>query len=281
MGHSHRPKVRPVNQLGDDPITAQRPMTRGDDCGMVTAALTRGKQSKGYVMQSLQKMGGIGALIAAGTFVVGLAMFATLFTDFVSAATPAAAVEFIADNQVPLYVWNITIHIVFGIALVPLVLAIVDRLRAAHSPLARVASVFGLIWAGVIVSTGMIVNISYATVSDLQSTDPEMASTVWAGLDAVANGLGGGNEVLGGIWVLGISIVALRERLFARWVNYLGVVMGVAGLATVVPPLEEVGAIFGLGLIVWFTAVGITLIKERGQLPALSNGSRVDSSLGS
>ena len=145
-------------------------------------------------MQSVQKLGGIGALIAAGTFVVGLTMFATLFTDFVSAATPAAAVEFIADNQLALHLWNITTMIVFGIALVPLVLAIGDRLREAHSPLARVASVFGLIWSGVIIATGMITNVAYATVSDLHGTDPEMASTVWAGLDVVIDGLGGGNE---------------------------------------------------------------------------------------
>ncbi len=213
-------------------------------------------------MQSVQKMGGIGALIAAGTFVVGLGMFATLFNEFASATTPAAAVEFIADNQLALHLWNIAIMIVFGTVLVPLVLAIGDRLRHAHSPLARVASVFGLIWSGVIISTGMITNIAYATVSDLQGTDPEMAATVWAGLDAVTIGLGGGNEVLGAIWVLGTSIVALRERLFARWVNHLGVAMGVAGLVTVVPQLEDTGAVFGLGLIVWFTAVGIDLITS-------------------
>ena len=229
-------------------------------------------------MQSIQKMGGIGALVASGTFVVGLAMFVTIFGDFVSASDPAAAVEFVANNQAALYVWNITIHIVFGIVLVPLALAIADRLREARSPLARVASVFGLIWSGVIISTGMIVNIAYATVSDLQGTDPEMASTVWATLDAVTNGLGGGNEVLGGVWVLGISIVALRERLFARWVNYLGVVMGVAGLVTVVPALEEVGAIFGLGLIVWFVAVGITLIKDGGRPAEQPASSRLETS---
>lgn len=216
-------------------------------------------------MQSTQKMGGIGALIAAGTFVVGLAMFATMLMDFVSATDPADAVAFIVDNQLPLYVWNITIMIVFGIVLVPLVLAIGDRLRDAHSPLARVASVFGLIWSGVIISTGMIVNIAYAAVTGLQATDPEMAATVWAGLDTVTNGLGGGNEILGGVWVLGVSIVALHERLFARWINQLGVVMGVAGLATVVPALENVGVVFGLGLIVWFTALGITLIKDHAE----------------
>ncbi len=213
-------------------------------------------------MQSIQKMGGIGALIAAATFVVGLAMFATIFGDFVFASDPGAAVEFIVDNQAALYLWNITIMIVFGLVLVPLVLAIRDRLHDAHSPLARVATVFGLIWSGVIIATGMITNIAYGTVADLQATDPDMAATVWAGLDAVASGLGGGNEIVGGVWVLCVSIVALRERLFPRWTNYLGVIMGISGLITVIPLLEAAGAVFGLGLVVWFVAVGVTLTKD-------------------
>jgi hypothetical protein len=224
-------------------------------------------------MQSIQKMGGIGALIAAGTFVVGIAMFAMIFADFVSASDPAAAVEFIVDNQLALYVWNITIMIVFGVVLVPLVLAIRDRLHDAHSPLARVATVFGLIWSGVIIATGMITNIAYATVADLQATDPEMAASVWASLDAVATGLGGGNEILGGVWVLCLSIVALRARLFSRWTNYLGVAMGIAGLITLVPALEAAGAAFGLGLIVWFAAVGITLTTAHNKAPELFVGS--------
>ena len=63
-------------------------------------------------MQSIQRLGGMGALIAAGTFVVGLVMFATIFMDFVSATDPAAAVDFIVDHQLALHVWNIAIHIV-------------------------------------------------------------------------------------------------------------------------------------------------------------------------
>lgn len=212
-------------------------------------------------MQSIQKVGGISALVAAGTFVVGLAMFATLFTDYVSATDASEAVAFMAENQLGLHVWNITIMIVFGIVLVPLVLAVGDRLRDAHSPMARVAEIFGIIWAGVVIAAGMVTNIAYSSVAELHADDPEMASTVWTGLEAVTNGLGGGNEVLGGVWVLGVSVVALRERLFAPWVNRLGVVMGVAGLVTVVPVLEDVGAVFGLGLIIWFVVVGRALLR--------------------
>lgn len=213
-------------------------------------------------MQSIQKLGGISALLAAGTFAVGLVMAVTVFMDYVSATDTAEAIAFIADNQLSMHVWNIIIMIVFGIVLVPVVLAIGDRVRAAPSPLARVAQVFGFIWAGAVIAAGMITNIAYSSIATLHAADPEMATTVWTGLEVVTNGLGGGNEVLGGVWVLGTSIVALRERVFARWTNYLGVVMGVAGLVTVVPALEDVGAVFGLGLIVWFVAVGTNLLKH-------------------
>jgi len=226
-------------------------------------------------MQSIQKLGGISALVAAATFAVGLIMFVTVFMDFVSAADAAARVAFIAQHQLPLHVWNITIMIVFGIVLVPVVLAIGDRLRGAHSPLARVAEVFGIIWAGVVIAAGMITNIAYTSIAALHASDSEVASTVWAGLEVVTNGLGGGNEVLGGVWVLGTSIIALRERLFAPWVNRLGVVMGVAGLVTVVPALEDVGAVFGLGLIVWFVVVGRALL--RGHTSQTTGAARAES----
>jgi hypothetical protein len=48
---------------------------------------------------------------------------------------------------------------------------------------------------------------------------------------------------------------------FPRWLNYLGVVMGIAGIVTVIPPLENVGAVFGIGLIVWFVTVGVNLYR--------------------
>lgn len=212
-------------------------------------------------LRSLQRLGGISALVAAGTFAVGLATSATLLTDLASAATPAAAAAFIADNQLTVLLRTLATTIVFGVVLVPLVLAIADRLLRAHSPLARVATAFGLMWSGVAVCAGMITTAAYATVSALHGTDPEMAATVWSGLEAVITGLDGASRILGSVWMLGISIVALRERLFARWVNHLGVVLGVTGLVAVVPALQELGTAVELGSIVWFTAVGIDLTK--------------------
>jgi hypothetical protein len=46
----------------------------------------------------------------------------------------------------------------------------------------------------------------------------------------------------------------------------LGMLMGVAGLVTMVPPLEQAGSLFGLGLIVWFAVVGIAPMRGRGDV---------------
>lgn len=75
-------------------------------------------------------------------------------------------------------------------------------------------------------------------------------------------GLGGGNEIAGGLWVLLIGWAALRVGGVPRALNYLGVVIGVLGLLTVVPALEVLGAVFGLGLIVWFVWLGIVMLRS-------------------
>ena len=214
-------------------------------------------------MKSIQRIGGASSIVAATTFVVGLVMFATVLIDYTTADNPRQAVAFLLDHRLGLYLWNLAITIIFGIALVPLVLALHQRFNDDEPALTSIASVFGFIWAGLIIATGMIANIGYGTVADLHETDPAMAETIWAAVDSIANGLGGGNEVVGGMWVLLLSLVALQTRGFSKWLGYLGLVMGLAGIITVVPALEDVGVVFGLGLIVWFVAVGRLLLSDK------------------
>ena len=69
----------------------------------------------------LGRIGGAAALLAAGTFGYGIALFATSLGDYVDPdATPAESVDFLVDHQGQLLAWYIGIFIVFGAALVPL-----------------------------------------------------------------------------------------------------------------------------------------------------------------
>lgn len=74
--------------------------------------------------------------------------------------------------------------------------------------------------------------------------------------------MGGGNEVVGGLRTLLVSLAALRTGLLHRAVNYLGVVVGVAGVLSAVPALGEIGGgVFGPTRIVWFVGIGIPLLR--------------------
>lgn len=71
------------------------------------------------------------ALIGAATFIVGIVMFGTVLADYTTGdPTPAESVTFLANNQAALRIWNVIIFIVFGLALVPLVLALHERLSS-------------------------------------------------------------------------------------------------------------------------------------------------------
>jgi len=125
----------------------------------------------------------------------------------------------------------------------------------------QAATAFGLIWAAVVFASGMVFNIGMETVIDLHGKDPTQAESVWLAVNSVALGLGGGNEIVGALWILLLSWAALRAGGLPRVLNYLGVVISVAGLLTLIPALELMGIIFGLGSIVWFVWVGIVMLR--------------------
>ena len=74
-------------------------------------------------------------------------------------------------------------------------------------------------------------------------------------------GLYGAPEVVGGIWILLVTWAALLAGRHPRALNYLGVVVGVAGVLTVVPALEVLGSGFRLGEMVWFGWLGIVWFR--------------------
>lgn len=119
-----------------------------------------------------------------------------------------------------------------------------------------------LVWAGLLIAGGMVLNVGMGRVVDLSTTDPKAAGSAWFVIESIGNSLSGQIEIVGAIWILLVSLSALRTRALPAALNYLGVVMAVSALATVIPALEMVAVVFGLGLIVWFGWVGIILVRN-------------------
>jgi hypothetical protein len=212
-------------------------------------------------MKNLRKIGGIAALYCAAAYVFGIVGYLLVVGD-VDVVDPLEQVAYLVDNQAFLYILNLCVYIVFGAFLAVLALALYERLKAGSPTLMQIATAFGLFWACLLMASGMVANVGMDTVVDLFGTDPAQAATVWLAIDSVVLGLGGEFEILGGLWVLLVSWVALRAGEFPRALNYLGVVIAVAALVTVVPALVDVALIFGLGQIVWFIWLGIDMLRS-------------------
>ncbi|MEM8705197.1 MAG: DUF4386 family protein [Actinomycetota bacterium] len=210
------------------------------------------------------RAGAIGGLTAAATFVFGIALFATSLSDYTTAdTTPAESVDFLIGHQGTLYAWYLVIFLVFGVAIIPLARSLQRRLADVSPELAGVGALFASIWAGLMFATGMISNIGIAAVADLEETDPEGAAQLWSAIDAITEGLGGGNELVGGLWILLVSVAAWGTGRLPTGLNVLGIVSAVAALITLVPGLSDVGIIFGLGSIAWFAWAGLVLLRNR------------------
>jgi len=215
---------------------------------------------------SLQKIGGLAALTCAATYLIGFALLVTLLAPLgfgTNEIDVAAVVGFIEARPGILIAWNTAIYIVNALALAVLVVALYARLAPSVPEWAAVTQGFGLIWATLVLGAGMIANVTVERVAQIAMTDPGAAAPLWEILHAVELGLGGGNEIAGGVWILAVSLGGLRGAALSRIPALIGVVTGAAGLATIVPALgDSAGAVFGLGAIAWFIAVGIVLLRS-------------------
>ena len=209
------------------------------------------------------RAGAIGGLIAAATFIFGIALLVTSLSDYTEGdATVAESVDFLVSHQGTLFAWYFVIFLVFGVAIIPLARSLHERLVDVSPELADIGAVFAYIWAGLMFATGMTSNIGIAAVADLDETDPAAAEALWSAISTVTDGLGGGNELVGGSWILLVSLAAWGTKRLPKGLNVLGIISAVAGLITLVPGLSDVGMIFGLGSIAWFAWAGTFLLRH-------------------
>lgn len=212
-------------------------------------------------MNDLQKMGGIASIMSGLAYIIGFAMALTLLAPMLE-ADPGEYVAFLADNLTMMYLWHLIIYVFAGTVLVVQVVALHERLKDGSSGLMQVATAFGLIWAGLVIASGMLIILNQNVVVELYATNPDEATSALVILQAVESALGGGIELPGGLWVVLLSWAGLRTGGLPRLLNYLGLIIGFAGIITVVPALGEVGAVFGLGFILWFLWAGIVMLRD-------------------
>jgi hypothetical protein len=213
-------------------------------------------------MKSLQKIGGSAALLHASAYIVGMVLGVTLIFPIID-ADPGQYVAFVADHQTLIYVWNLISYWGSAITLVIMALALYHRLKDGSPVLMQTATVFGLIWAALIIGSANLMLHDTGVISSVYAKDPTQAATLWSALESVENGIVSGNELVGSLWVLLLSVAAMRSGGLSKGLNYFGAAISLAGILTIVPALAEpMIMIFGPGMILWSIWLGVVLLQN-------------------
>lgn len=209
-------------------------------------------------------IGGISGIIEAILYIFGfILLFSILQPTIDETKSGIDKLKFIIEHKNIYQSWIILIYVVFGIVLIPLTIAISERFNEQPTIWTKATPIFGFIWSGLVIASGMIIIVGLDSVASFFNDDMNLSLASWKTIEAIHNGLGGGVEIVGGIWVFLISSTGLMHKKFNKFLNYFGLIVGGAGILTIVPGLKDLGAIFGLTQIVWFIWIGITLIKNK------------------
>lgn len=212
-------------------------------------------------MNDWSRLGGLAALYMAAAYLAAIPYF-LLVVHYPSVVDPVAKVLLLRDHFAGMTLMHVIVYELVAIALIVLGLALYHRLRAGAPVVAPLATVIGVVWAALLLGSSMVFNYGMGAVVALHATHPDQAVWAWQVIEPVALGLGGsGGELLGGVWILLVSVAAWRTRALPVVLNGLGVLIGVAGLVSVAPPLRDAGIVFGLLHIFWFAGVGVVLLR--------------------
>ena len=213
-------------------------------------------------MKTIEKAGGFAALYLAAAYLAAMPFF-LLVVDYAAISDPLQKLEALIAHSNGIYAMELAVYVFFGIFLAVAAVALKERLKAHAPDMMRVATPVALIWAGLLIASGMIHNVGMGAVMNLYAASPGQAVALWSAIDLVSSGLSGNGEILGGTWMLLVSVAALRSGGLPRALNFLGLAIASVGILSVVPILKDLVYVFGLGQIVWFVWLGIVLLRGK------------------
>ncbi|KKO44327.1 hypothetical protein WG68_15985 [Arsukibacterium ikkense] len=212
---------------------------------------------------------GVALLKAAGLAAIGMAFcyisMAVIFFSLLS--VPAGAdtlgrIQYLQQEYMLVASGYGVGYLLFGVLLAILLQTLQQAVPSTHSATAALADRFGHIWVVLMMASGMAALIGLDKVFRLAGRDPVQALALYHSSSLLTDALGGGIELVGGLWVLLFSIAGLQQQRFAKALHLLGLIVGSLGIFTVLHTVPYLKEAFGLSQLIWFVWLGVVLLSR-------------------
>ncbi len=189
-------------------------------------------------------------------YILGIIYFIGI-TNYGNLVSVSDKIIFFSNNYISMFIVMNLVYVVFGIMIAFLSFILYDLCK--KNLVNKVGLAFGLFWSFAVILAGTLFNIGMKRVLEINLINPELAIQVWTIIEIIFSSVGGGTEILGGIWILIISILAIKNNLFNKYINIMGIIIGISGILSHFPSLEFFQMVFGLLQITWFFAISYPL----------------------
>lgn len=211
-------------------------------------------------MSLFKKLAVISAAYGGFSYIAGMFVYLVIIGDN-SGTTVVEQVAIMGQNAFLIHITTLHIYVLFSAGIIAIAAYTYLKLKVDQPVLALLSLIAGVIWATLLIASGFI---SMAFTNALLSggvTDSLIAA--WPAIDLVRDALGGGNELIGGVFTGLLSFALFKARLGTVVTYGLGLIVCVGGLVSALPYLADVGiGIFVLSQILWFFSLAWDMNKQ-------------------
>ncbi len=135
-----------------------------------------------HMTAAQQRGGGVAALYLGAAFLLAMPFFLVV-VNYPAATDATEKVALLASHHASMHGMYLITYVLFGVVLAVLALALHARLRSAAPALMQVATAVGVMWAVVLVASGMVFNAGMAAVVALHPANPDQAQSMWQAIE--------------------------------------------------------------------------------------------------
>lgn len=210
-------------------------------------------------MTLFKKLAAVSAVYGGLSYIGGIFVYLQLL-KYDSVSTPSEQLAIIGNNPVLVHITTLHIYILFSFGIILLATYLYLKLKDQQPALGLLSLISGVVWSTLLIASGFI--SMGVTAILMNGTAVSELTSAWQAIDIVSNALGGGNELIGGVFTGLLSLALYKARYSSLVTSLLGAVVFVGGIISALPYLADVGiGIFVVSQILWFFSLARDITK--------------------